>query len=316
MALPVVVAAGQVVALPDVVQRLGAVHLLAAGGEDPVGVDRADLGVHAHPHPAEQVDDLPEAGEVDQRGAVEPDAGEPGQGGGEQLGAGLAAAAVLVRRIDLVLAAAEAVRAAGWRPAGHAGWRPGTPRRWPAGTCTMRMVSERWSGAAVAGAPVGADQEVVERPVQVGALGAGVGSSSCSLVTVRSYRWLSVLSPTTASPASRTRARPTPSRIRGQRARRDRAVGPLRPGPPRSVPDLDVTASPQPIRETCSRQATGGDEVVAGLSADFRPAAGSLAGGDHLGVGEDELGELVLLDRPEHLHRLVAQRLACRCRCR
>ncbi len=47
--------------------------------------------------------------------------------------------------------------------------------RCPAGTCTMRMVSERWSGPAVAGASVGADQEIVERPVQVGAPGAGVG---------------------------------------------------------------------------------------------------------------------------------------------
>ena len=175
VALPVEVAAGQVVALPGVVQRLGAVHLLAADGEDRlVWIERTSVSTHIS-HAAEQVDDLAEAGEVDQRGAVEPDAGEPGQGGREQLGAALAAAAVLERGVDLVVAAGEAVPRG--RDLDQQVARDGDqvrllaarPGRGRSGWC-------RSAGpAAGRRAQVGADQQVVERPVQVGALGAGVG---------------------------------------------------------------------------------------------------------------------------------------------
>ncbi|SCE87675.1 hypothetical protein GA0070607_2672 [Micromonospora coriariae] len=56
-----------------------------------------------------------------------------------------------------------------------------------------------------------------------------------------------------------------PSRIRDPRARRGRAAPASAARSAAFRPDLDVTASPQPIRETCSRQATGGDGAVAGF---------------------------------------------------
>ena len=103
--LPVEVAVGQVVALAGVVERLGAVHLLAAGVEHGLGVDRRYRGVDAHPYPAEQVDRLLETGEVDHRGAVEPQSGEPGSGSQTAAVRRLSAAAEVEGGVDLVGAA-------------------------------------------------------------------------------------------------------------------------------------------------------------------------------------------------------------------
>src|SRR5690606_20170952 len=108
VALPVVVAAGESVALPGEVERRFAVHLVAADREGPSGVDRAHLGLDADGDPTEEVDHLLEGAEVHDRGAVEAQPGERGQGGGEEPGPGGAASAVVERGVDLVSPAAVA----------------------------------------------------------------------------------------------------------------------------------------------------------------------------------------------------------------
>src|SRR5262245_57299341 len=107
MPLPVVVAVLQAVSLARVVERLGAAEDLAAQRERMAGVDRGDLGVDAHAHPAEHVDDPLEAMEVDHGSAVEPEPGELGEGRREQLNPAGAAATELERRVDLLAAAVE-----------------------------------------------------------------------------------------------------------------------------------------------------------------------------------------------------------------
>jgi hypothetical protein len=99
---PVEVALGQVIALPGEVERLPAGQLLAAGRELLAGVDRAHRAGQAQFHPAERVDHLLKAGEVEHRGPVEPDPGQLGHDPGQQLRAAAAAAAHPVRGIDLV----------------------------------------------------------------------------------------------------------------------------------------------------------------------------------------------------------------------
>src|SRR5687767_11026640 len=101
MPLPVVVAVLQAVSLARVVEGLGAAEDLATLREGAAGVDRGDVGVDAHAHAPEQVDDALEALEVDHHGAVELEPGELGEGGREQLDAAHAAAAEVERRVDL-----------------------------------------------------------------------------------------------------------------------------------------------------------------------------------------------------------------------
>ena len=105
--LAVEIAVLQRLALPKIIERLLRGQILAADGKQVAGMDRPDLLVDAHVHPAEFLDDLVETAEVDHGGTVEVDSGQFGERRRQELDATTALAAVLERRIDLVQATAE-----------------------------------------------------------------------------------------------------------------------------------------------------------------------------------------------------------------
>ena len=183
----------------------------------------------------------------------------------------------------------------------------------PAGTCTIRIVSERCPASGLAAAQVGADQQVVERAGEPAGRSCRAAGSSrvpghAGLVPVGQRP----RSPKPAAPAISTSAIRCPSGTFGQRGvrrspHRTAAVRPReatnrRGGRGSGCSEvtrlaLNVTASPDPCRVGPSHHWPEAGLPCSGVCS-LTPV---LLGGRPRSGWRDELGELVVLDRLEHL---------------